>query len=74
MDVAIILAAVGAALAVAARAITARDWGAMKGFSPGIAVAATAGAVAILLAFDLLPRFAPSLTTALPGRDEQPAR
>ena len=71
-DVAIILAAVGAALGALAHAITGWNWRVLTGFSPGIALAAATGAVAILIAFRVLPRALPSLTLALPGRDDQP--
>jgi hypothetical protein len=66
LDVACILASVGAALGVLSGIITGAPWAGR--LSPGSAGAAIAGAAAILVAFAALPRTAPTLTRALPGR------
>jgi hypothetical protein len=60
-DVAVILAAVGAALGALGLVVSGRNWHTFLRFSPGIAIAAAAGAVAILIAYVWLPRLAPSL-------------
>jgi hypothetical protein len=41
--------------------------------STGILTAAAAGAIAILIAYALLPVLAPSLTRTLPGRSSTPS-
>jgi hypothetical protein len=73
-DVAIILAAVGAALGTLGHAISRWNWDALARFSPGTAIASAAGSIAVLLAFDVLPRVAPAMTAALPGRDHRVER
>lgn len=70
IDVAMILAAVGAGLGALGYAMSTDRWSAIMHFSPGMAVAAIVGATMILLAFRVLPRVAPSLVHALPGRDQ----
>jgi uncharacterized membrane protein YeaQ/YmgE (transglycosylase-associated protein family) len=72
--VAIILAAVGAALGTLGYAISRWNWDALAHLSPGTAIASAAGAIAVLLAFDVLPRVAPAMPAALPGRDDQVER
>jgi uncharacterized membrane protein YeaQ/YmgE (transglycosylase-associated protein family) len=72
-DVAMILAAIGAALGVLAYALTFDRWAAIVRFSPGIGVASLLGAMAFLAAFHILPRVAPGLLASLPGREDSVA-
>jgi uncharacterized membrane protein YeaQ/YmgE (transglycosylase-associated protein family) len=66
IDVATILAAVGATLGVLAGSVIGAPW--VSRLSAGTFAATALGASAILTAFDVLPRTAPSLTRKLPGR------
>lgn len=66
VDVATILAAVGAVLGALGFVIARVPWSLQA--TRGTLVAATVGSVVILLAYALLPQFAPSLVRALPGR------
>lgn len=67
LDVATMLAAVGSGLAVLAGTILGAPWSARV--STGGLLASLIGSAAILAAFVLLPRAAPSLAESLPGRE-----
>jgi uncharacterized membrane protein YeaQ/YmgE (transglycosylase-associated protein family) len=66
LDVATILAGVGAALGALGFVISRVPW--TLHAAQGTLIAATIGAVAILLAYAVLPPLAPALTRVLPGR------
>ena len=68
-DVRIISSVVGALLGFLGLAISRWHWDGLTRVSTGIAVASALGAIAMLLAFDVVPRVAPPVTEALPGRD-----
>jgi uncharacterized membrane protein YeaQ/YmgE (transglycosylase-associated protein family) len=67
LDVATMLAAVGGALAVLAGTVLGKQWSGRV--STGGLFAAVVGSSAILAAFALLPRAAPTLVRSLPGRE-----
>ena len=68
-DVRIISSVVGALLGFLGLAISQWNWAGLTRLSTGSAVASGLGAIALLLAFDLAPRVAPSVINELPGRD-----
>ena len=71
LDVATILSAVGALLGALGFVISSAVWSLRS--STGILAAAAAGAIAILIAYALLPVLASSLTRTLPGRSSTPS-